>query len=250
MNDLTPYSSGDGKPPKSGVDEFTGGVLIPLASLVIAAVIFFSTSSNRPVWATVAVAVCIAFVVIWVMVKPIKNLVSKAFNHYGKWAFARKTSLQLREFVAELNNLLSRDRANTFPYLIPNLASKLSDKVRILVRLDRNAREFDVIQAWSLALRDRCVTSRTAGFWANAADFTSVVNKFSWACTHLREDVLLSKNVEEDTAKPLTELKPDWDAATAKILEFTSRVERFAKVVNDKHGTRLCPDAFQEVKPL
>jgi hypothetical protein len=250
MNDLIPDYFNDNKPPKSGPEEFASKILIPLASLVFAVVTFVSTGGNRPPWATTVVIVFLAFVIAWILIKPIRSLGSRVVDWSGRRRFAKEMIPQLRELVHELNDLLSRDKVNTFSHLIPNLTSRLSENVKLIVRPDRNLREFQMLQSWADSLSTPFLLSKKADFWASAADLSVAVAQFAWACTYLRQDVNFIRSLEESTAGLLPELKPDWDAAIQKTSDFTSRFERFMKSVNAERFTNLCTTSFQEVKPL
>ena len=250
MNDLTPFMQNENDSPKSGTDRLVKDILIPFGSALIAAIVILATTRSLPLWATVAVVAYLTFVVVLVLAKPLSNISSKFFTWNLRRRFAKKMTDELLQLVRELSELLESRRESSMPSLINSFSSRLSDKARQLLRLDRNSRELDLIQTWTLALLDRCSRRRTAQFLADAYDFTLIVLKYSWACTYLRQDVLLTKNVEEDTSKELPDFKPDWDTARQKVSEFLSRVERFAKSINEKYGTRICADSFQEVKPL
>lgn len=249
MDGMIPDRYG-GERPKSSLDDFPSKILIPLGSVLIAAVVFLSTSNKLPLWASIVVVAYLAFVVVWVSARPTTHVISKMMIGYGQRRFAKEMSRQLRGFVDELNIHLSRDRTNTLTYLIHDFASKLPEDVRFTVRLDRNSREFDILQCWAIALRDGCGGNKLANFRRNAAEFATIAFRWSCACTYLREDVQMCEGTTEVTAHRIPDLKPDWDAAANKVAEFLSRVERFANTVNAKYGARICPDSFQEVKPL
>jgi hypothetical protein len=181
---------------------------------------------------------------------PVKKTETRLMTWSGRKRFAHNKSPKLLELVTEINNLLDQQRTDTFPYVLTVLTGKLSDSVKQLVRFDSNVRDFQLLQAWAGSLRDRCAPNRKANFWDSATDLSRLALQFSWVCTWLRNDVILTKGVEENTAKQLPELKPDWDAAIQKISDFTFRVERFAKLVNRRYGTTICSASFQPVKPI
>lgn len=235
---------------RRGADYLVKDILIPFGSALIAAVVVLSTTQNLPFWATLAMVVYLVFVFVLVLASPI----SKVFRRFSTWnsrrIFAQKMRSELLGLIGELNGLLDQQKTNTLPYVVFQLTQKLSANVRLLTRLDRNLREFQILQSWADSLFTPFLLDRRGNLWSSFSDLSIAVVEFTWACSVLRQDVINVKDVEENTSALQRDLKPDWDAAIHNIVDFTSRLERFMKKVNERSGTNLCKTSFQEVKPL
>ncbi len=244
MNDFTNYDRLQNSNSKSGVEDFTTKVLIPLGAILIAAISVVFSTNKLPSIVLWTMILYLAIVLVKILVSPTKTFTSKVITKSNRILFSKKMHPELLQFSSELNQLLASDRENTIPYFINNQFSKLSSDINTLSCLDRNRQQFQILQSWSFFLTDLLRNSEKKNLMLNAVQLSNLVTWFIWACVWLHQVV---NNTGVQTNKDIVS---DWNTAVRKISDFSSRVERLMKSINEKYNEKLCTDYFQEVKPL
>lgn len=246
MTDFTDYQGYKSSTSKVEVDHFTTKVLIPLGSVLIATIGLLSAETVLPTWAYWIMMIYLGIVLVKILVGPIKKFISNIINRYNKMHFAKQMKLELLSLSRELNELLESQRINSVPYFITHLLSKLSQEVQKSNCLHRNSEQFTILQSWAWCLSDNLKFDNHKLFLRNANQFSRVVSWFTWACEWVRQ-VLDKTEVREKIPK---DVLSDWNLAVQRISDFTSRVERMMKSINNNYKTSICITSFQDVKPF
>lgn len=246
MNTSTNYQQNQNSSPKVGTDNFTTEVLIPLGSVIIGVIGLLASANRLPAWASWTMVIYLVLIILKILARPIKNFTSKTINQFNHRRFVKKMQPKLLKLSSEFNELLDSQRTNTIPSFISQLFSKLSQEVNMLSCLGRNRQQFTILQSWAFSLERNLRRNNKTEFIHDAAQFSDVVTWFIWACVWVRE-TLDNKEVDIHTNKDIIS---DWNAATRRISDFTSRVERLMKSANEKFNTSSCATYFQDVKPL
>jgi len=188
----------------------------------------------------------LVFSLLIILVLLAKNIIPNTINWFSRRMFANQKRSELQELSLEFNELLGSDRLSTIPYFISQLFSKLSNEVNLLSCLERNRQQFTILQSWAWSLSDNLKYDNNTLFLRDANQFSKVVSSFTWACEWVRQ-VLVKTEVREKIPKALVE---DWNTNINKISDYTSRVERMMKSINNKYNTSICTTTFQDVKQL
>ncbi len=244
MNDFTNGQQNQNSNSKNGIDDFTTKVLIPLGSIIIGVIGVLISTNKLPAFALWIMGVYLVIVLVRILISPIKNFSSKAIINFSRMRFAKKKRAELHSLSSELNELLNPQRTTTIPYFINNQFSKLSSDLNTLSCLDRNRQQFQILHSWSFSLTELLRNSKKNNLMQNASQLSNLVTWFIWACVWLRQAV------NNPVIKIDDDIASDWNSAVQRISDFSSRLERLMKSVNEKYGTNVCTDNFQEVKPL
>ncbi len=246
MNDFTNDQQNQNNNYNAGMDNFTAKVLIPFGLVIIGAIGLWASTNKLPVWASWTMAIYLVIVLVKILINPAKNFSSKAINHFSRMRFAMKMRPELRRLSSELNQLLDSQRTSTIPYIISQLFSKLSSEIHTLNCLDRNRQQFQILQSWALSLTDRNRSYNRTEFLQDAAQLSNAVVWYIWACVWLQQ-VINNKGLVDQLTKDVVS---DWNVAVQRISDFTSRVERFMRMINEKYNSNLCITYFQDVKQV
>jgi hypothetical protein len=221
-------------------------VLMPLGLFLITLISFLTSATEVPAWAywIMAIYLVVSFLIILTLLA--KNIIPKTINWFSRRSFAKKKRPELQELSNELYELLDSQRLKTIPYFLNQLSSKLSNEINILSCLEKNRQQFEILQSWNSSLVENLKHNSQTAFLRDAIQFSLAVNSFSWACERVRQ-VLFNTGIHEKVHKDVIS---EWNVSVQRILDFTSRVQRIMKSINQKYSTSQCRDYFQDVKPL
>lgn len=245
MDEFTPNLLGS-RPPKSERDSFVSRILIPLGSVVIAAVVLLSTKNKLPSWASIIVVAYLAFVIVWIVARPTNNAIQKVVNVTTRRRFVKGMRPELHEILEQLDEMLEQQRMNTIPFVVADLSSKLSRVVKEPILIGAYQEQFYILQSWASSLTRSMSNYRATDFRRDSSELSQLVFRFTCACTSARNIIDNAGYVD----KVPHDVRADWNAAVNRMSNFINRVEHFTKAVNAKYSTRICADSFQEVKPL
>lgn len=244
-----PYPSSQERS-KNSIEDFTTKVLIPLGSILVGAFGLWASTSKLPTLASWLMGIYLVTVLVIILSRPVKVVSSNVFTGYNRRQFAKKRLPDLRELVTELIGLLEDKKVNSLPLIIAGFSSKLYDENPRRIGLDCYLSEMNILSCWAIQVGKRINEELAKGFTSDAEDFTTIVFQFSMLGMRLRQAIINGQKRGEAESREPYDLKPDWDSAAHRISEFMTRVEKFATFVNEKFGRRVCPNSFQEVKPL
>ena len=246
MDEFKDYQVFQSNTSKGRTQHFTTKDLLHLGSLLIGIIGLLTSSTGLPVWAYWLMAIYLVIALIIISVLPAKNFISNRIKQLSQGRFAKNKRTELQELSNELNELLEDQRDTTIPYFLSHKSSTISTEVNLLKCLERSRQQFAILQSWAWALSDNLNNDNPKLFLRDAIQFSRVVSWFTWACVWIQQVL----NITEVREKIPKEVVSDWNLSVQRISDFTSRVTRTLKSINNKYNTGNITISFQDVKLL
>ena len=234
------------KDSRGGIINIITKVLLPLGFFLITVISFWTSATAVPTWAYWTIVIYLAVSLLIILVLLAKNIIPNTIIWFSRRKFAMNKRSELQEHSNELNELLGFDRSNTNPYFISHLSSKLSNEVNVLNMLNKDVEQFKILQSWAWSLSDNLKSDNHKFFLRDATQFSRLVSWLCWACLWARQ-FIYNSGVHEKVNKDAVS---EWNVAAQKISDFTARVERIMKSINNNYKTGVCLTSFQDVKQL
>lgn len=246
MDDFINYKKYQTGNSKERTHDVISKFLFPFGSLLIGIIGLWTSAAILPVWTYWMMALYLAIVLVIILTPPTKNFIANSINFLSRKKFAKNSRTELQRLSVELNELLGSDRTNTIPYFLSHQSSKLSYEANLLNCLERSRQQFTILQSWAWSVSDNFKYDNNKLFLRDTNQFSKIVHWFSWACLWVQQ--VLSNNGVQDKAPK--DVLSDWNLAAQRISDFTARVTRIMKSVNNKYNTNLCTEYFEDVKTL
>ncbi len=221
--------------------------LLPLGSVLIAALTFLTQKVALPKIAIAAAVVYLVIVAGAPFYRPTVRLVSRIWARRKLVRLVRFIGPRLRDSITRLNFLLSHGHSGTVLYV---LGETVQDQALRSQGFFLDQEHLETLRQWLSSLETRGRTLRADVFLGLCRETSLLVQRYNRFCTqNLRvlEDALGKAQLEGSRLK---QLKQQWNTNREGHLQAIDQWVTLAKEVNRVTGGQVCLDYFEPLGTL
>jgi hypothetical protein len=241
------FGTRDKKEPEKE-DHVVTRLLIPLGSLLIAAIAVLTSNYQLPIGAVIAVIlylVIVMFVTLW---RPASRLFSMFREKWLHRSISKIYYPYLQNSAVEFGRLTEDNRSHTMITFLQDISS--------WPELQNNPIPFDrehiqTIREWLSSIQENISSSRLTRFKREAHDLSIIIFHYHNMCVRIqvRLESLITQGKITEEQNHLRQLKREWDLRREGHMQFVRDWENLTKNINGKLG-RVCVDYYEPLKTL
>ncbi len=221
--------------------------LIPIGSLLIAAIGLFAGKDKLPDWALYIVIFYLIAVILAILWKPTTRLYLmlrlKQINRY----LAKTFYPLLHDSAKEFAQLIIHGRSDTIIYLLQDI-NKWDEFKTQPIQLD--AEHIATIRSWYAYIERHFDFYKLKDLFYLASELSNLIFQYHRLCTHAHKqlDSLVATGKLE--GQRLQYLKQEWNLRRERHNIFINKWENIAKNINTATGEMSCHDYYELLKTL
>lgn len=219
--------------------------IVPFGSLLIPAITFLGQSTS-PWWASLAIAVFVVIVCIFLVVPAIIRGSKKWIAYLGRkrleGSYLPKISASLRRFKP----MMETNRSDTIWNVWND--SSLSSEMPKFIR--PNQSHFYTLAAWLNHLSQTVDSAKSSNFKLIGAETSAWVQQYASFCRDAYsqfDDMLRSKQLDEAKVR---EVKKSWNHARDEHNQVINNWKVLCSEINSAFGQSICSEYFETLKTL
>lgn len=223
-------------------DHFLTKFLLPLGTVLIAAVTFLSVKgllSDK--WTIALIIVYFASLILTLIRKPLARSWNAIIAKYYNRRIAKPFFPIVNKTARELARLLD-DRGDNFLHLLDDLTRSN------IIKLDME--HIDTLRLWFRSNEDRLRAAKLKDFESIAWEISSIISQYHRFYVNSQrriEETLAQGIVPDSNAK---RIKQDWNLRREVYNQHINEFRNVMKSINETAGHDICVDYFEQLKTL
>lgn len=218
--------------------------LIPLGSLLIAALALGANYEKLPQWVFLVIILYLAVVGLVSLAYPIKQVFAWLKGKYLRRQLAQRFYTSLEENVKALADLTADNRAHGFIYLVQQINNWDAFKEK---RISLTGMAF--MRHWLESIQRRMEGRSVGEFHSLAWDFSVLLMQYQMFCEDAYRNI--ESVVGSAAADPrVKDFKISWNVARENQMHLVKDWVQTAKKINEMAGDRVCLDYYEPLKML
>jgi len=227
---------------RSWVSEY----LIPIGTILIAALALLA-QYGLPTWIIVIAVSYLIIVAVVSLYTPVVCLRSFLVHKWRLRRLAKTCFPQLLESAKKFRQLIARQNTNTLLYVLQQAAQWDEQKGKSLLP---DPEYIETIENWLSSIEKRINRHKPGDFPGLCTEMSSLILWYNRSCSRR-----LKKLAELMAAGGLSEaqsrqIKQHWNVQQNEHTAFVREWERLAKRVNERIGSKICFDYYEQVGTL
>lgn len=231
-------------------DHFIKDILIPLGSLLIAAIPLLAAKEvPLPTWAIFIVISYLVIVASIVLLNPLITLISFLRGNVNRTRIAKIYSPQLSDCTREFGRLIDTQKTDTINYLLRDAISGKWGGIRN-DQFPYDSEHIATLQSWFLSLEGQFNVYRHRDFPYLASGLSHLISQHHRYCLkvhQLLESLITQGTITEQQLRPL---KQEWNLRRETYMQFIRKWENLTKDINESIGESICITWYEPLKTL
>ena len=221
-------------------------ILIPLGSILIAAISLLTVNFKLPAWAIIGVVSYLIVVIVALLFNPFHGLCSFLWKMKRERYLAKKFHSEVYDISREFNGLIE-DRSDTISNLLKDINSWEELRGQLI---QPDSEHISTIKSWHASIEKDLNLLGLRYFPSLVWDLGVVISQYNRFCIQMQkrlEEILRERELHE---MHLRYLKHEWTLRRERHIRVISKWESLTKNINDKFRGRLCIDYYEPLKPI
>jgi hypothetical protein len=253
-NNLNSFFNSD--PNKNDVQDkssshFLKDILIPVGSLLIAAISFLALNGKLPTWAIVAIAAYLIIIAIYVSMNPLIQLFILFLEKQRKKKAAKKFFPSLQDIAKEFAPLIdiNSNRSDTMLYLLNEINGWNESQNNMAIQSE--SEHINTIQNWFASIKKRLDLYRLKDFSYLATDLSDLIFQYHRFCIRAQRQLETLVTAKKLSEQQLRHLKQEWNLRREKHNQIIiQNWDNLAKKINETFAERICVEVYEPLKTL
>lgn len=226
---------------------FLTGYLLPLGSVLIAAVAFLTQSVQLPKWAIILAVLYLTLVAGFSLYHPALRLSSSAVRRRRLRQLAKTIFPSLAENAKQLGQLVARGQSHTLLYVLHEAGQW--EEIRSHAPL-LDPEHVETIRSWLNSIERRVARCRRNEILQLCSEFSELVHQYNRFC-HQRLAILQTAIAAGRLPEQrLRQLKQQWNLGREGHVAFVRGWENLSRAINETVGNRRCIEYYEPVGTL
>jgi len=221
-------------------------ILIPIGSILIAAISFLTANFELPTWAIIGVIGYLVVVIMALLFNPFHGLCSSLWKMKRERYLTKKFHSEVYEISREFGGLIE-DRSDT----ISNLLKEINSWEELRGQLTQpDSEHISTIKSWHASIEKHLNLLCLKYFPSLVWDLGVLISQYNRFCIQTQkrlEEILRERELHE---MHLQYLKHEWTLRRERHVRVMSKWESLTKNINDKLRGRFCIDYYEPLKPI
>jgi hypothetical protein len=239
-----PFSNPQNSPGKPWLT----GYLLPLGSVLIAALTFLTQNIELPKWAVILATLYLVVVAGVSLYDPIHRLFSFLLRKRRLRGVAKSYLPLISDRMRELRQLVGAQRVDTLVYVLEQAAQW--EEIRSQSQALLEPEHVETMRSWLSSIEWGTEQDRRGGFFSLCRQLSDLIHRYNrFCCQRLRilQELVAAGRLPEQR---LRHLKQQWNLHREAHVAFIREWQNLSQAINGRASVRLCPDYYESLGTL